>query len=361
PAGQCLFLPRLRLPARPGRRRAPRRGRGADPAGPAGYPCGAAGRAHPVPPAAARRGAHPRVLHPSVPRQGRGGGRRLGHGRLQQPGSAEPVAQPRGQPGGARPRLRRHPGGLPAAAVGAPLRSGDAGRPRPPPALAGAAAAAVPRAAPFPALGRVAAGAHPVGGDPGRARAREGGRNGPPLAGGAAAMSARRRLLLRLLTLAVLGVVAVLLLRLARQTDWAAVAAALRGYGAGTLATALALVAASYALYCGYELLARRQVGHRVGTRRTVCIALVSYAFSLNFGALVGGGGMRLRLYRGAGLAGGPIARVALYAVTTNWIGYCLLAGMVLASARLPLPGGVAPEAAWRVLGAAMLLLVAAC
>jgi len=69
---------------------------------------------------------------------------------------------------------------------------------------------------------------------------------------------------------------------------------------------------------------------------------------------------MRLRLYRGAGLAGGPIARVALYAVTTNWIGYCLLAGMVLASARLPLPGGVAPEAAWRVLGAAMLLLVAA-
>lgn len=173
-------------------------------------------------------------------------------------------------------------------------------------------------------------------------------------------MSARRRLLLRLLTLAVLGVVAVLLLRLARQTDWAAVAAALRGYGAGTLATALALVAASYALYCGYELLARRQVGHRVGTRRTVCIALVSYAFSLNFGALVGGGGMRLRLYRGAGLAGGPIARVALYAVTTNWIGYCLLAGMVLASARLPLPGGVAPEAAWRILGAAMLLLVAA-
>lgn len=173
-------------------------------------------------------------------------------------------------------------------------------------------------------------------------------------------MSARRRLLLRLLTLAVLGVVAVLLLRLARQTDWAAVAAALRGYGAGTLATALALVAASYALYCGYELLARRQVGHRVGTRRTVCIALVSYAFSLNFGALVGGGGMRLRLYRGAGLAGDPIARVALYAVTTNWIGYCLLAGMVLASARLPLPGGVAPEAAWRILGAAMLLLVAA-
>lgn len=172
-------------------------------------------------------------------------------------------------------------------------------------------------------------------------------------------MSARRRLLLRLLTLAVLGVVAVLLLRLARQTDWAAVAAALRGYGAGTLATALALVAASYTLYCGYELLARRQVGHRVGTRRTVCIALVSYAFSLNFGALVGGGGMRLRLYRGAGLAGGPIARVALYAVTTNWIGYCLLAGMVLASARLPLPGGVAPEAAWRILGAAMLLVAA--
>src|SRR5690606_18747820 len=151
-----------------------------------------------------------------------------------------------------------------------------------------------------------------------------------------------------------------LLLRLARQTDWAAVAAALRGYGAGTLATALALVAASYALYCGYELLARRQVGHRVGTRRTVGIALVSYAFSLNFGALVGGGGMRLRLYRGAGLAGGPIARVALYAVTTNWIGYCLLAAWVLASARLPLPGGVAPEAAWRILGAAMLLLVAA-
>lgn len=159
----------------------------------------------------------------------------------------------------------------------------------------------------------------------------------------------------RVLVLAVLMVVAVLLVRQARGTDWAAVAEALRGYGPAKLAAALGLVATSYALYAGYELLSRRQVAHGVPVPRAAAIGLVSYAFALNLGALVGGGGMRLRLYRRVGLGAAKVARLALFAVVTNWLGYCVLAGTALLLGQVPLPGAAGAEPAWRALGVAML------
>ncbi|WP_411832069.1 lysylphosphatidylglycerol synthase transmembrane domain-containing protein [Pseudoxanthomonas mexicana] len=164
----------------------------------------------------------------------------------------------------------------------------------------------------------------------------------------------------RALTVAISLVVLLLLARYARSLDWPAVGEALRGYGAGTLVCALALAAASYLLYCAYELLSRRYGGHGLPAARTAAIGFVSYAFSLNLGALIGGGGLRLRLYTRNGVKAVEVARVALFAVATNWLGYLALAGGVLASGAMPLPARFGSSAGLQALGVAMLLAVAA-
>lgn len=169
-----------------------------------------------------------------------------------------------------------------------------------------------------------------------------------------------RARLARGLMLAVLAVVVVLLVRYARSTDWAEVGQALRGYGPARIAGCLGLVALSYLLYCGYELLSRWQVGLALPPLRTAAIGLVSYAVSLNLGALVGGGGLRLRLYGREGVAAGQVVRLALFAVATNWLGYCVLAGAALAAGVVPLPARAGSPVLWRVLGAAMVALALA-
>ena len=156
-----------------------------------------------------------------------------------------------------------------------------------------------------------------------------------------------------------LALVAWLLVRYARSVDWAEVGATLAGYGPATLAIATGLTLASYLLYSGYDLAARRYAHHDLQSRKVMGIAMVAYAFSLNVGALFGGAGFRYRLYSRAGLALGTISRIVAFAIGTNWIGYLLLGGALFASGRVRAP----PD--WPVtgerlpwLGAAMLLAV---
>jgi uncharacterized membrane protein YbhN (UPF0104 family) len=156
-----------------------------------------------------------------------------------------------------------------------------------------------------------------------------------------------------------LAAVAVLLARAARAVDWAQVTAAIAGYGGGTLALALLLTATSYLVYCGYDLAARRYAHHALPTRRVALIALTCYAFSLNLGALVGGAGFRLRLYSQSGLSLPAITRIIGFSVTTNWLGYILLAGLLFASGLLqPPPELKIGATALRAAGLAMLAVV---
>lgn len=163
----------------------------------------------------------------------------------------------------------------------------------------------------------------------------------------------------RIAMFAFLAVVAVLLVRYARSIDWAKVIAALRDYGTGELLTAASLATVSYLLYCGYDLAARRYTHHALPAARVMAVAFVSYVMSLNLGALIGGGGFRLRLYSHAGLAPSRIARVAAFSVFTNWLGYAVLAGVVLLGGWIAIPAGW-PVAPLAMRGAGALLLAAA-
>ncbi len=70
-------------------------------------------------------------------------------------------------------------------------------------------------------------------------------------------------------------------------------------------------------------------------------IAVASYAFNLNLGALVGGVAIRARLYEGAGFDEATVAQVVGLSLDANWLGYGLLAGGLFAAGVIspPRPG----------------------
>ena len=165
---------------------------------------------------------------------------------------------------------------------------------------------------------------------------------------------------LRALSLLFLLLVAVLLFRYARTVDWRAVAAALSALSPSTLAAVAALTLASYLVYGGYDLAARHYTGHQLSTRRVLAISLSSYAFALNLGALLGGAGLRYRMYARSGLGNGTIARIVAFVVATNWLGYVVLAGVLFAAGTMVAPPALRlPPGLLRVAGVAMLLLAA--
>lgn len=166
-----------------------------------------------------------------------------------------------------------------------------------------------------------------------------------------------RRVAPWLLALTVLALVA----DHARELDWPAVGRALRKQPPLGLVAAAVLALLSMALVASYDLIGRRLTGHRLSAPRTLGTAAISYVFNLNFGALVGGFGLRLRMYTQQGLAVATVARVIVISMLTNWLGYLWLAGgaLLLAPPRLPAGWPMAHEAL-PVLGGAMWVLAAA-
>ncbi len=153
-----------------------------------------------------------------------------------------------------------------------------------------------------------------------------------------------------------------LLWHAAKAIDWPAVGDVLRHLDARTLAVALALTAASFLLYTGYDLAARQYAGHDVPTPRVMLISFIAYTFALNIGAAVGGAGFRLRMYAREGVPIGRITRVIAFCVATNWAGYFVLAGALFTSGAIVPPAdfpvhvfGLGPGAGMRALGVVML------
>lgn len=138
-----------------------------------------------------------------------------------------------------------------------------------------------------------------------------------------------RRWTLRLLKIGFFLVVAYLLVSQARLIEWDRVMAAIRQRHAQELLTASVFAAASYLLYCCFDLLGRYATGHTLSVRQVISITFISYAFNLNLGALIGGVAFRYRLYSRFGLGNEVITHVAGMSMLTNWLGYLLLGGLV--------------------------------
>jgi len=123
-----------------------------------------------------------------------------------------------------------------------------------------------------------------------------------------------------------------------RDVDWPGAWRALRGYDARTLLLAALLAASSHALYGSFDLLGRAYSGHHLPAGRVWATAFVSYAFNLNLGSIIGGIGLRLRLYARQGLRQAVVARVIGLSLVTNWLGHAALGGIVLVLGAITTP-----------------------
>lgn len=132
--------------------------------------------------------------------------------------------------------------------------------------------------------------------------------------------------------------VATLLVIQARGIAWREVLATLQAYPGGVLAAAAGLGALSHVIYASFDLIGRRFTGHALPAPAVMGITFVSYAFNLNMGVLVGAVGMRLRLYTRLGLDAATVTRIVGSSMLTNWLGYCVLAGLVFALLPPPIP-----------------------
>ncbi|MCY1228617.1 Inner membrane protein YbhN [compost metagenome] len=166
-----------------------------------------------------------------------------------------------------------------------------------------------------------------------------------------------RRWALPVLGLVVLG----LLLSHAHKVDWVGAWEVLQRYPAMLLLGVLGVATLSHALYGCFDLIGRRHTRHRLPRWRSWAIAVVSYAFNLNLGSLVGGIALRARLYARAGLDEATVAQIVGISLATNWLGYGLLAGSLFAAGAITPPREAHMGVdAFRALGIGMVLLAVA-
>lgn len=126
------------------------------------------------------------------------------------------------------------------------------------------------------------------------------------------------------------AVVVFLLLDYAKEVDWPVVWRTLKAFPVSLLLFSAGLALTSHAVYASFDVIARFLTRHKIGPVRSWSIAAISFAFNLNFGALIGGLGLRLRLYTRRGLSIGTVGQIAMYSVLTNWLGWCWVAGVTL-------------------------------
>ena len=170
----------------------------------------------------------------------------------------------------------------------------------------------------------------------------------------------RWRLAKKILTWVFFIAVAVLLVVYAQKVDWEEVWKVIRNYNRMVLLGATGLVIVSYLMYGCYDLLGRAYCGHKLAKRQVMLVSFICYAFNLTLSTWVGGIGMRYRLYSRLGLPGGTITRIFSLSITTNWLGYILLGGVIFTIGVVQLPAHwYIDEATLRILGIVLLLIIA--
>ena len=142
----------------------------------------------------------------------------------------------------------------------------------------------------------------------------------------------------RALTLFFLLAVPALLYMLARNLDWGEVRQALSDYSMQTLLVGALIACASYLVFGCYDLLGRHYSRHRLPARQVLPVAMVCYAFNLNFTTWIGGVAMRYRLYMRLGLSASTVTRILSLSLLTKWTGYMALAGVIFSLRLVQLP-----------------------
>ena len=152
--------------------------------------------------------------------------------------------------------------------------------------------------------------------------------------------------LMRALKVTFFVIVTYLIVKHARTIEWSEVLGTLKERSLLALWPALLLALCSHGLYGCFDLLGRYLVKHSLRVWQVVSVTMISYAFNLNFGSLVGGVAFRYRLYSRLGLDANTVTRVVATSMATNWLGYMLVAGVIFWFRPLTLPPSWAMDTA---------------
>src|SRR5262245_1125535 len=108
----------------------------------------------------------------------------------------------------------------------------------------------------------------------------------------------------------------------------------------------------------GYDLIGVRSIGHPLLLRRVALASFAGFATSYNFGAILGGTPVRVRLYSSWGLSAAEIVQLLVAIGTTFWVGVFALAGVMFVADPFPIPPGVPlPFATVRPIGIVLLVI----
>lgn len=170
----------------------------------------------------------------------------------------------------------------------------------------------------------------------------------------------RWRLAKKVLTCLFFIAVAVLLVLYAQKVNWDDVWKVIHDYNRLVLLGAAALVVVSYLIYGCYDLLGRAYCGHKLAKRQVMLVSFICYAFNLTLSTWVGGIGMRYRLYSRLGLPSSTITRIFSLSITTNWLGYILLGGIIFTFGVVDIPAHwYISDTTLRIIGVVLLLFIA--
>ncbi|RTZ47913.1 UPF0104 family protein [Candidimonas sp. SYP-B2681] len=162
-----------------------------------------------------------------------------------------------------------------------------------------------------------------------------------------------RKILIACFLIVVVGLLSFAIIKV----DWNEVLDAIYNLPSRALWTAGFITAISYIVYSSFDVLGKWYTEHALAWWRSMMVGFISYAFALSLGAPVGGVGLRVRLYSKQGLPQGVIMRILGLSLTTNWIGYSLLAGFLFASGIVALPESwKLNDGPLRIMGAIMVL-----
>jgi len=147
-----------------------------------------------------------------------------------------------------------------------------------------------------------------------------------------------------------------------RNYHYADLVRVLRDLPRGPLWLAVALTAASYAVFTLYDALGVHYVRRKLSYGRIAVASLVGYGVSMALGfPLLTGAPLRYRMYSRWGLSAGEIARIIAFYSTTFWLGSLAVGGVALLVDPPPLPPQLGIDPAWvRPLGGLLLGLLVA-
>lgn len=139
-------------------------------------------------------------------------------------------------------------------------------------------------------------------------------------------MKQMNKKLITFLTLAFFTVITFLLYQSLSRIKWDDFLNALKSLSPQIILLCFTLVLANFLVLTGFDYLGIRYFKIPYMTYpKTVASAFCCYVFNLNLGALVGGVGMRLRIYTGWGVPARSVSYIVLFSSLTNWLGHTTL------------------------------------